>query len=283
MDPDAAKNWDQDEVIERWRMLFSGGVLIERYLAGQCGTDAELDKVAETAEIWRRCLMDISWLMRCLNENIARQANKEDKCKGRFWEGRFKSQALLDERALLACMAYVDLNTIRAGSTDTPETSDFTSIQQRLRDYQQEIAATRTPSSPESNAIENTQKSPKSVPLSTVAGGFNDRKGIPFDEKDYLELVDWTGRAVHPEKKGGSIPESLPSLLSRLGIASNHWIESITGYDKHFGDVVGHEAKMKESGQSRGVKWLRGVRACRRLLAISNETGEASRANLLMG
>lgn len=70
-----------------------------------------------------------------MNEGIARRANREDAVTGRFWEGRFKSQALLDEGAVLACMAYVDLNPIRAGLTERVEQqSDFTSIQQRLAD-----------------------------------------------------------------------------------------------------------------------------------------------------
>jgi len=68
-----------------------------------------------------------------LNEYISKRANIEDNCTGHFWESRFKSQALLDERALLTCMAYVDLNPIRACMAKTPETSEYTSIQERIK------------------------------------------------------------------------------------------------------------------------------------------------------
>ena len=118
-----AEAWDDREVVDRWRQLFSGGVLVERFLRGEAKSPAELAKVRELVAEWRERLTDISWFMRCLNESIARRANAEDHCKGRFWEGRFKSQALLDEAAVLTCMAYVDLNPTRAAMAETPETS----------------------------------------------------------------------------------------------------------------------------------------------------------------
>ena len=131
VDQPRAVDWSDDEVLERWTRLFSGPLLVQRYLnadtRAQMG-EAELDAVARWAETYRQRLADLSWFMRVLNEAIARQANAEDGVTGRFWEGRFKSQALLDEQALLAAMAYVDLNPIRADMAETPEASDYTSI-----------------------------------------------------------------------------------------------------------------------------------------------------------
>ncbi len=129
-----ASGWSVDAVLHRWTTLFSGPPLVARYLSEARAEmlEAEIARVEELAETYRERLHDLSWFMRTLNEYIARLANAEDGVKGRFWEGRFKSQALLDEKALLAAMAYVDLNPVRAGLADTPKASDYTSIQERV-------------------------------------------------------------------------------------------------------------------------------------------------------
>ena len=127
-----AAEWSDDEVLRRWTALFTGPLLVQRYRAGAEQLPAERAAVTKLAATYRERQADISWFMRVLNESIARQANAEDGAKGRFWEGRFKSQALLDEAAILSAMAYVDLNPIRAGIAETPEGSAHTSVAERL-------------------------------------------------------------------------------------------------------------------------------------------------------
>jgi REP element-mobilizing transposase RayT len=95
--------------------------------------EQELNRVQVLVAEYRERLLSISWFMSLLNYYIARKANKEDGCKGRFWEGRFKSQALLDQQAVLSCMAYVDMNPIRAGMCSTLAKSEFTSVKHRMR------------------------------------------------------------------------------------------------------------------------------------------------------
>jgi len=129
VDAEQAAAWSTDDVIARWHTLFNGSLLSKRYQeCPETLSPGERAHVLERAAVWRARLMDISWFMRCINEPIARRANGEDRCTGSFWEGRFKSQALLDEQAVLAAMAYVDLNPVRAQMADTPEDSDHTSM-----------------------------------------------------------------------------------------------------------------------------------------------------------
>jgi len=138
--------------------------------------------VESTADIYKQRLMDIIWFKRSLNEPIARQVNREDKCTGHFWEGRFTSQALLDNGALLSCMAYVDLNAVREGIAPTLEQLNFTSIQLRI------------------NAGIRGGSLLRYYPLRVM----NIKKvtGIRFGLKDYLTLVDDTGRIIRDDKRG---------------------------------------------------------------------------------
>ena len=129
---EATKELSIDDVIERWCLIYRGPEVVQRYRAGESLSAVEREMVSTIAETWRARLSDLSWFMRGLNEHIARRANKEDKCTGHFWEGRFKSQALLDEQALITAMVYVDLNPIRAGMAKDLADSDKTSVKVRL-------------------------------------------------------------------------------------------------------------------------------------------------------
>ncbi len=132
--PDIVAGWSDIEVARRWWNLFPKRRDKDRNPKEP--TDFELQMIIANPERLleiRERLSNISWFMRCLAEPIARSANAEDFCSGRFWEGRFKAQKILDEAALAACLAYVDLNPIRAQIADTPETSQFTSVYERIR------------------------------------------------------------------------------------------------------------------------------------------------------
>ena len=114
IDIELANSWTDREVVEHWHQLFKGTEITQKFVQGERIESYEIIALKHSIAQYRSRLSDISWFMRCLNEPIARKANQEDNCTGHFWEGRFKSQALLDEAAVLACMAYVELNPIRA-------------------------------------------------------------------------------------------------------------------------------------------------------------------------
>jgi len=283
---------DDDAVLRRWTQIFTGPLLVQRYLSdarSQMG-QAECDKVAEFAALYRSRLHDLSWFMRVLNETIARQANAEDGCTGRFWEGRFKSQALLDEQALLAAMAYVDLNPIRAGMAESLHDSAHTSIAARLDELQGQpfepvLAPAVANARPASTPIFDDETSPSAAsplpsllpeaelatlpeaPLMPFDATGRFEQAIPFGLQEYIELVDTMGRAVHPAKRG-AIPATTPPILARLGMDAEGFINAADHFFKDFASAVGTPAKLIEIAARRQQRALRGLAAARRVFEV---------------
>ena len=266
IDTEQAEAWSDHQVIEHWLKLFNGPVLIQRHLKGETKTPAEHLKVAEMVTVWRERLADLSWFMRCLNESIARRANAEDHCRGRFWEGRFKSQALLDEAALLTCMAYVDLNPIRTGLVQTPEDSDFTSIKRRIEQHEASLDASQEASHRAKQPAETQSptSSPALLPFIGYEQADQPAAGIAFRFTDYLTLVDWTGRAIRDDKRG-AIPAQCPPILHRLGLDEHGWIDNVEHFGRRFHRAIGPVDRLRQLGQALGQCWLQGLNTCRGL------------------
>lgn len=227
--PDEAEDWTEEEVVKRWTSIFKGPYLIQQWKNNKKQTKAEQQTTQEIINSYRSRLTDPSWFMKCLNEPIARQANKEENVTGHFWESRYKSQALLTEQALLSCMTYVDLNPIRANTAKTPEDSEHTSIKERI----QETFSLKEAISQQEETLIDFNLPIK--PLKAFEGNLKleEQTGILFSIEEYLQLVDTTGRIIREDKKG-HIDNKLPSILERLNISPNEWLENTTQFEEHY-------------------------------------------------
>jgi REP element-mobilizing transposase RayT len=233
-------------VLVQWHKGFKGTLLTQKFVNNEDLNDFEIGTVNDCISEYRRRLIDISWFMRSLSEPIARQANKEDSCTGRFWEGRFKSQALLDEAAVLACMAYVDLNPIRAKMATSPETSDHTSIQRRIH-----------------SAIKGEQP----AELLPFVGDehLNMPDGLLFSVEDYIMLVEDTGRIIREDKRG-AISSSSQDILNRLNIPAENWLKITTEFGHLFKGPVGALPALTEYCEHLDRKRRYGAANCQRWL-----------------
>ena len=257
VDIERAKSFTGDEVIERWCHLYNGTPLVKNHRAGEMLCEAEQISLEGIIQKYRENLANMSWFMRCMNETISRMANKEDKCSGHFWEGRFKSQALLDEKALLTCMAYVDLNPIRAGVADSLEGSDFTSVQERL------LALANTAQFADA---EKESMQPASLASFSAVETDTHRSILPVSLHAYLELVDAAGRAICQDKPG-YISENVAPILHQLGINSSSFVVVIKNYHRLFKFASGSITELQRYNQHFGKKWSKGLRGSRLLYA----------------
>lgn len=222
--PERSPCWSDEEVQQRWGRLFS----VPEYGV----TEREL-------RTWRSRLTSISWFMRCVNEPLARRANREDNCSGRFWEGRFKLQALLDDTALLRCMSYVDLNPVRSGVARSPETSKHTSIKARIDNADAHLV--------------RFSDDPR------VARG-----SIPIRRREYLALVQWSSRCMRKEKHRGP-PATCASVLKRLQSSQHQWMREMQHYGRWYYRALGSVASLEKYCEHVGRSWLKGTaraRAC---------------------
>jgi REP element-mobilizing transposase RayT len=236
--PVLVNDWDALDVLRRWFSVCRGkndtAASIERRASAAVGNDT---LIAE----YRQRLGSLSWFMRFLNESIARAANAEDGCKGRFWEGRFRCQALLDDAAVLSAMTYVDLNPVRARIVAAPEAAEQVSFRHRSDRVRSERTADE-----------------RLAPVTGVG------MALAVSEGEYLKLVDQTGRRLHPDKPG-AIEQSLPPIVQRLGLSQNGWLLQVQGTESRYWRAIGLADALIDRAGELGQRWLKGVLFARRL------------------
>lgn len=120
-----------------------------------------------------------------------------------------------DLAGVLACGVYVDLNPIRAGIAKTPEDSDDTSVQDRIRTLRK---------------VAKPYSAPPLISIEEASAG-------QITNEQYLSLVDTTGRLLVDGK--GSIPPDTADILTRLKIRPEKWLDTTTNYRHRFRRVVG--------------------------------------------
>jgi REP element-mobilizing transposase RayT len=250
---DRIASWSPQEIIDRWSHLFRIPPVVQRWREG-LAHEAEADVALGIIDRWRQRLFDVSWFMRCLNEHLARRANAEEGCTGRFWEGRFKSQALLDEAGLFTAMTYVDLNPIRAGVCATPEESEFTSIYSRIQALR---SAPR-----DAHASAKCIHASRLVPFKDQVAGRS--RALPMRLFDYLELVDWSGRLVRADKPG-VIDSRAPPIMERLNIDVATWRDAMRIRGNVFGRALGKLDRLRLHARALGQSRIKGLARAQRL------------------
>ena len=205
--PQERLEFTEEEVARRWLRLFppNPNQALEQAVL------ALLDD-PERLTTLRDRLGDLSWYMRCLNEPIARRANREDDCTGRFWQGRFCSKELPSDRSVWACMAYDDLNPLRAGMAHALDAPEHTSLQRRLEEAEQEPERVDEPLAPLLRRAGRTVSAPPPAPR------------LEMTLRAYRAHVEWTGGSLHNAcaAEGRAPPDQLHDPPSWLALVVSH-------------------------------------------------------------
>jgi hypothetical protein len=298
--PDVVAAWSDEEVAIRWLRVFPGRRLDEQLAEP---TDVDVQTLAGSRERMAKIrlrLSDISWFMRALCEPIARLANKQDECTGRFWEGRFKAQRIADEAGLLACAMYVDLNPIRAAMAESVEKAIHTSAYDRIEGEKgqeidsaafdlvaisqeervKEIRTTTPAQRRERVRASRGRKRGRRIrrdswlaPLTMNRRILSSnpevsKSGVRASDKgflniawgDYFELLRWTASAG--SGAGKNVPKKLGDILHSIGIEVSMWRVLVWNFKKYFGrsGCAGSPRAMATDAAHHNRSWCRGHR-----------------------
>ena len=240
VDQGAARCWSNAEVVDRWGRLFKVPDVIQDFARGKALDTNSRSQAEERVATYRERLSSISWFMKCLNTDIARAANKEDDCTGRFFEGRFKCQALLDAAALLKCMAYVELNPVRARTAESAETASHTSMAHRL-------SAERTALLPFADDL-------RLSPEMSEGHGQREPARLPYTFADYRALVAWT-EALSRRKAC----KPTPALLRTHDIDRQAWAAVMSRGAVSRPRALGAIQRVREFARAIGQSWMWGA------------------------
>jgi len=229
LDPCAPQQWSDEQVAAHWLEVCPARQRGHR----DDGRAQALRTLLADDALLQRCrqrLGSLSWFMRLINEPLARLANREEDCHGRFWEGRFQSKVLLDDAAWLAAMVYVDLNPLRAGQVRSAEDGPHTSIRRRLRSPV--VAHARV--------------------LQPIASGLASPLHLPLTLADYRQLLHLT------VNRNAAVSGPVPR---QLGLSVAAWYALVDSMRRHDRRAFGRLGSLQAYLQTLGQHWLRGLRS----------------------
>jgi len=269
LDPDMARQWSGEEVVKRWFKLFPPRATDRKPLSAAKVDELAAAKAQDSAWIikTRERLTSLSWFMKSLKEPLSRMVNKAEKCTGAFFEGRFKSIAILDEEALLAVCAYIDLNPVAAGIAPTPEESLHTSAKARVDHVKAEGRLEDLRGAKQGSVVGSRRAKKLEDALWLIP--IEDRRRIDSKREgmlegctlgNYLMLVEYTGRLLRDGK--ASISAELSGIFDRLGSSADVWqtrMQRLSG-GRLFGRFIASSRdKLREVAARLGVQRLANV------------------------
>ncbi len=272
LDSAKAEQWKAEEVVDRWFKLFPPRgtdrkpLPPEKLKALRDERGKDYVWIAST----RERLSSLSWFMKCLKEPLSRMVNKAENCTGAFFEGRFKSIAILDEEALLSVCAYIDLNPVAAGLAATPEESAHTSVKARVDHVMQrgrikDLKAALTGSIAGTQVSKDLEDTLWLIPIEDRRRLDSVREGMlaGFTLGNYLMLVEYTGRLLRDGK--ATISSQLSDIFERLGSSAVVWqarMQKLSGGRNLGRFLASNRNRLREVAEKLGVRHLSNLNGC---------------------